>query len=186
MYSCCGEKIDEPETGAADTVAFRPLFICCGVLLLCRTSKLLLLSVCHEAVGYCAGPTKLFRSPPDSTSTPKHHGQSPLSMDHPKEKKRHKSESETHFQLGQLSPAPCCQVLLSNLLSIRNKVDEPQGKCQVWGTYRLVSTVAQWGRQIGEPRYKWAAHFEPTSPQRLEGRTEDSEHVCLSIRATDS
>lgn len=45
--------------------------------------------------------------------------------------------------------------------------------------------VAQWGRQIGEPRYKWAAHFEPTIPQRLEGRPKDSDNVCLSIRATD-
>lgn len=45
--------------------------------------------------------------------------------------------------------------------------------------------MAQWGRQIKEPRYKWVAHFEPTGPQRLEGRTENSEYVCLSVRATD-
>lgn len=38
LYSCCGRKTDKPETGAPDTVDFRPLFICCGVFLLCRTS----------------------------------------------------------------------------------------------------------------------------------------------------
>lgn len=72
-------------------------------------------------------------------STHKHPGQSPLLMEYTKEKKRHKSESETR-QLGQLPPDPCCQVLLSNLLSIRNKVDELEGKHQVWETYRLVLT----------------------------------------------
>lgn len=158
---------DEPETGAPYTVDFRPLFICCGVLLLCQTPfrsetrssfKAITLSICHEALGYCAGPTKFFRPLPDGTSTQYTQTQSSLSMGHLKEKKRHKSESETH-QLDQLPPAPCCHVLLSNMLS--NHLQGGWAGRQTPGLGNLLPivdwAVARWGRQIRESRYKWAA-----------------------------